>query len=185
METWRAGRRVLIEKSYGGGISTDLFLERAEKTPIRVSGTAVFITPRLDEVPGALLHNLKHNQVLHERVIFLRVDVQDVPFVPVEKRLTVKKLGKGFYTVEVHFGFFQTPDVPDALEGARMFGLAIDLDATTFFVRRDTLVLARASALTKWQAKLFIRLYDAALQAAQFYRLPPGRVVELGSQTEI
>ncbi|HKD75866.1 MAG TPA: KUP/HAK/KT family potassium transporter, partial [Ktedonobacterales bacterium] len=87
METWRMGRRVLMEKAYGGGISTDRFLERADKTPIRVAGTAIFITPRLDEVPGSLLHNLKHNQVLHERVILLRVDVQDVPFVAPEKRL--------------------------------------------------------------------------------------------------
>ena len=185
METWRAGRRVLVEKAYGGGISTELFLERADKTPIRVSGTAIFITPRLDEVPGALLHNLKHNQVLHERVIFLRVDVQDVPFVPPEKRLTVKKLGKGFFTVEIHFGFFQTPDVPRALEGARPYGLAIDLDATTFFIRRETLVPARQSALAKWRTAFFIKLYASAQQAAQFYRLPAGRVVELGSQTEI
>ena len=185
METWRVGRRVLLEKAYGGGISTDRFLERADKTPIRVAGTAIFITPRIDEVPGSLLHNLKHNQVLHERVIFLRVDVQDVPFVPPEKRLTIKKLGKGFYAVEVHFGFFQTPDVPAALEGARAHGLALDLDASTFFIRRETLVLARASALHKWQTRLFIKLYASALEAAQFYRLPPGRVVELGSQTEI
>jgi KUP system potassium uptake protein len=185
METWRAGRRVLLERAYGGGISTDRFLERADKTPIRVAGTAIFITPRLDEVPGSLLHNLKHNQVLHERVIFLRVDVQDVPFVAPDRRLTVKKLGKGFYTLEVHFGFFQTPDVPAALEGSRAYGLALDLDATTFFIRRETLVPARISALPKWQTKLFIKLYASALEAAQFYRLPAGRVVELGSQTEI
>lgn len=185
METWRAGRRALLEKAYGGGIGTDLFLERADKTPIRVSGTAIFITPRLDEVPGALLHNLKHNQVLHERVIFLRVDVQDVPFVPVEKRLTVKKLGKGFTTIEAHFGFFQTPDVPEALEGARAHGIAIDLDTTTFFVRRESLVPARVSVLPRWQTSLFIKLYASAQQAAQFYRLPAGRVAELGSQTEI
>jgi len=185
METWRAGKRVLMEKAYGSGISTDIFLERADKTPIRVAGTAVFTSPRLDEVPGSLLHNLKHNKVLHERVIFLRVDVQDVPFVSPDKRLTVNKLGKGFYTVEMHFGFFQTPDVPAALEGARAYGLAIDLDATTFFVRRETLIPARISALAKWQTLLFIKLYASALEAAQFYRLPPGRVVELGSQTEI
>jgi KUP system potassium uptake protein len=185
METWRSGRRALLEKAYGGGISTDRFLERADKTPIRVAGTAIFITPRLDEVPGSLLHNLKHNKVLHERVIFLRVDVQDVPFVPPEKRITVNKLGKGFYTVEVHFGFFQTLDVPFALEGARPYGLSIDLDTTTFFIRRETLVPARVSAMPKWQTTLFIKLYGAALEAAQFYRLPPGRVVELGSQTEI
>ena len=185
METWRAGRRVLIERTYGGGISTERFLERADKTPIRVAGTAIYVTPRLDEVPGSLLHNLKHNQVLHERVILLRVDVQDVPFVPHDKRVTVNKLGKGFFTVEAHFGFFQTPDVPRALEAARQFGLAIDLDTTTFFIRRETLVPARVSAMAKWRTKLFIRLYAAALEAAQFYRLPPGRVVELGSQTEI
>jgi len=185
METWRAGRRALLEKAYGGGIGTDLFLERADKTPIRVSGTAIFISPRLDEVPGALLHNLKHNQVLHERVIFLRVDVQDIPFVPVEKRLTVKKLGKGFTTIEAHFGFFQTPDVPEALEEARAHGIAIDLDTTTFFVRRESLVPARVSVLPRWQTSLFIKLYASAQQAAQFYRLPAGRVAELGSQTEI
>jgi KUP system potassium uptake protein len=185
MYTWRTGRRVLSEKAFGGGISTDLFLQRAERTPLRVAGTAVFITPRLDEVPGALLHNLKHNQVLHERVIFLRVDVQDVPFVPADKRLSVNKLGKGFYTVEVHFGFFQTPDVPQALENARAHGLAIDLDNTTFFIRRETLIPARVSAMVRWQVMLFIKLYASAQEAAQFYMLPPGRVVELGSQTEI
>jgi KUP system potassium uptake protein len=185
MESWRSGRRVLLEKAYGGGISTDRFLERADKTPIRVAGTAIFITPRIDEVPGSLLHNLKHNKVLHERVIFLRVDVQDVPFVPPEKRITVNKLGKGFYAVEVHYGFFQTPDVPLALEGARAYGLSIDCDTTTFFIRRETLVPARVSAMPKWQTTLFIKLYGAALEAAQFYRLPAGRVVELGSQTEI
>lgn len=185
MNTWRTGRRVLTEKTFGGGISTDLFLQRADRTPVRVAGTAVFVTPRLDQVPGALLHNLKHNQVLHERVIFLRVDVQDVPFVPPEKRLTVNKLGKGFYSVEVHFGFFQTPDVPQALQGARAHGLAIDLDNTTFFIRRETLIPARVSAMARWQVMLFIKLYASALEAAQFYMLPPGRVVELGSQTEI
>ena len=185
MNIWRIGRRVLAEKVYGTGLSIDTFLERMEKPPLRVAGTAIFITPRLDEVPGALLHNMKHNQVLHERVIFLRVDVQDVPFVPHDKRLTVNKLGKGFYTVEVHYGFFQSPDVPQALEGARALGLSIDVDSTTFFIRRETLVPARVSAMAKWRTKLFIKLYASALEAAQFYRLPPGRVVELGSQTEI
>lgn len=185
MYVWRSGRRVLMDKAYGGGLSMEQFLERADKTPLRVAGTAIFITPRLDEVPGSLLHNLKHNKVLHERVILLRVDVTDEPFVPEEKRLTVKKLGKGFFTIEAHFGFFQTPDVPRALQSSRAFGLAIDLETTTFFVRRETLVPARRSTMQQWRTKLFIRLYASALEAAQFYRLPPGRVVELGSQTEI
>jgi KUP system potassium uptake protein len=131
------------------------------------------------------LHNLKHNQVLHERVILLRVDVRDVPFVPPEKRLTVNKLGKGFYAIEVHYGFFETPDVPAALERARMSGLALDPDTSTFFIRRETLVPARISVLAKWRRNLFIKIYASAQEAAQFYRLPPGRIVELGSQTEI
>jgi len=185
MNTWRAGRRVLNEKAYGRGISVERFLERADTTPVRVSGTAVFITPRLDEVPGSLLHNLKHNQVLHERVILLRVHVQDVPFVPPETRLTVTKLGKGFYTVEVHYGFFETADVPAALERSRVHGLPFDPDTATFFIRHETLVPARISAMAKWQRSLFIKIYGSAQEAAQFYRLPPGRVVELGSQTEI
>jgi KUP system potassium uptake protein len=181
---WRSGKRALIEKSYGEGLPIRQFLER-EKTPIRVAGTAVFVTGRLDEVPGALLHNLKHNQVLHERVILLRVDIQDVPFVPLEQRLTVEKLGKGFYTVEVHYGFFQNSDVPRALESARPFGLAIDVDTTTFFVRRETLVRAKRSVMRAWRTELFIRLHAGSLPAARFFRMPPGRVVELGSQTEI
>lgn len=185
MYIWRSGRRVLLDKAYGGGLSMGQFLQRAEKTPVRVAGTAVFITPRLDEVPGALLHNLKHNKVLHERVILLRVDVADFPFIPDDKRLDVEKLGKGFFAVQVHYGFFQTPDVPRALEKARAYGLAVDLETTTFFVRRETLMPARRSAMSKWRTKLFIRLYASALDAAQFYRLPPGRVVELGSQSEI
>ena len=133
----------------------------------------MFITPRLHQVPGALLHNLKHNQVLHKRVIFLRVDVQDVPFVPLEKRLTVKKLGKGFYSVEMHFDFFQTPDVPQALESARIYGLSIDVDTTTFFVRRETPVSAYSSPLPKWQGKLFRQVSTCETQRYSKYPALP------------
>jgi len=185
ISTWRKGRRILNEKAYGGGLSVEHFLERADRTPIRVAGTAVFITSRLDEVPGSLLHNLKHNHVLHERVMLLRVDARDVPFVAPENRLTVTKHGKGFFSVEVHYGFFETADVPGALERARPYGLVIDPDTTTYFVRHETLVPARISAMHKWQRNLFIKIYASAQEAAEFYRLPPGRVVELGSQTEI
>jgi len=185
VHVWRTGRRALNEKTYGDGISVERFLEGVDASAVRVAGTAIFITPRLDEIPGALLHNLKHNRVLHERVILLRVDVRDIPVVAFENRLTVDRLGKGFYAVEVHCGFFETADVPAALERARAFGLALDLDTTTFFVRHETLVPARMSALAKWKRNLFIRIYRSAQDAAQFYCLPPGRVVELGSQTEI
>lgn len=184
MDTWRVGRKAFVEKTHGSGLSTDLFLQRADKTPTRVSGTAIYFAPRLDDVPGALLHNLKHNQVLHERVILLNVVVEDTPFVAPERRLEVRRLGKGFYAVVVHFGFFEESDVPKALESARALGLAIDIDHTSFFIRRETLVKAKKSALRPWRAKLFMTLQGAALEAARFYRLPPGRVVELGAQIE-
>jgi len=185
VNVWRTGRRALNEKTYGGGMSVERFLERVDAGAIRVAGTAIYITARLDEIPGALLHNLKHNRVLHERVVLLRVDVRDIPVVPAENRLTVKRLGKGFHSVEIHYGFFETADVPAALETARASGLMFDVDMTTFFVRHETLVPARISALAKWKRNLFIRIYRSAQDAAQFYHLPPGRVVELGSQTEI
>jgi KUP system potassium uptake protein len=184
MDTWRVGRKAFVEKTHGSGLATNLFLERADKTPTRVSGTAVYFAPRLDDVPGALLHNLKHNQVLHERIILLNVVVEDTPFVSADKRLEVRRLGKGFHEVVVHFGFFEESDVPKALEGARALGLAIDIDNTSFFIRRETLVKAKRPALPPWRCNLFMMLQGSALEAARFYRLPPGRVVELGAQIE-
>jgi KUP system potassium uptake protein len=184
MDTWRMGRKAFVEKTHGTGLATGLFLERADKTPTRVSGTAIYFSPRLDDIPGALLHNLKHNQVLHERIILLNVVVEDTPFAAAEKRLEVRRLGKGFHEVVVHFGFFEDPDVPKALEGARALGLAIDIDNTSFFIRRETLVKAQKSSLRPWRAKLFMMLQGTAQEAARFYRLPPGRVVELGAQIE-
>jgi K+ transporter len=113
------------------------------KAPTRVAGLGVFLSSRTDVVPGALLHNLKHNKVLHERVVIANVVVDDTPLVPPERRLEVEKLGKGFYTIRIHHGFFETPDVPQALREARRFGLALDVDTATFFIGRETLVPAR------------------------------------------
>ena len=163
----------------------NLFLERAEKTPLRVAGTAVFLTARADAVPGALLHNLKHNKVLHERVIVAQVVTDDTPFVPPEKRLKVEKLGKGFYAVHIHHGFFEMPDVPRALTEARPFGLAVDPETTTFFIGRETLVAAEHPALGRWRTWLYMQLAANALSPARFYHLPPNRVVELGTQVTI
>ncbi len=126
METWRTGRRLHLEKVRRDSMPLDLFLERADKTPVRVSGTSVFLSARGDAVPGALLHNLKHNKVLHERVVLAHVVVENVPTVPASRRLDVTKLGKGFFNVFIHHGFFETPDVPRALEAARPFGIALD-----------------------------------------------------------
>ncbi|MBV8800577.1 MAG: potassium transporter Kup [Alphaproteobacteria bacterium] len=182
METWRIGRRAHLEKIRAESMPLDLLLARADKTPMRVAGTAVFLSPRSDAVPGALLHNLKHNKVLHERVIICHLAVEDVPVVQPAKRLEVQKHGKGFFTVTIHRGFFETPDVPQALKEARRFGLALDVETVTFFIGHETLVPAERSIFSRWRTRLYILLVANALSPARFFRLPPNRVVELGTQ---
>ena len=185
METWRKGRRHHQDIVRDESMPLDLFLARAEKTPMRVAGTAVFLNARADIVPGSLLHNLKHNRVLHERVVLAHVIVDDTPMVAPEKRVEVTKLGKGFYSVKVHHGFFETPDVPLALKNARAFGLVVDVEHTTFFVGRETLVPAQHPVLGSWRTWLYMQLSANALSPARFYCLPPNRVVELGAQITI
>jgi KUP system potassium uptake protein len=185
METWRKGRRHHQDIVRDESMPLDLFLARAEKTPMRVAGTAVFLNARADIVPGSLLHNLKHNRVLHERVVLAHVIVDDTPMVAPEKRVEVVKLGKGFYSVKVHHGFFETPDVPLALKNARAFGLVVDVEHTTFFVGRETLVPAQHPVLGRWRTWLYMQLSANALSPARFYCLPPNRVVELGAQITI
>jgi KUP system potassium uptake protein len=185
MDTWRRGRRVHLEKVRSESLPLSLFLERADKGTVRVAGLGVFLSSRTDIVPGALLHNLKHNKVLHERVVIVNVVVDDTPLVAPAKRLDVEKLGKGFYTVRIHHGFFETPDVPQALQEARRFGLALDVDTATFFIGRETLVPAERSELGAFRNWLYRFLAGAALSPARFYHLPPNRVVELGTQITI
>ncbi|MFL5237286.1 MAG: potassium transporter Kup [Rhizomicrobium sp.] len=185
METWRIGRRAHLEKIRSESMPLDLLLARADKTPVRVAGTAVFLSPRGDSVPGALLHNLKHNKVLHERVIICHVAVRDTPFVAAAKRIEVKKHGKGFFTMTIHRGFFEAPDVPKSLEEARRFGLAVDVDTATFFIGHETLVPAERSIFSRWRTRIYILLVANALSPAKFFKLPPNRVVELGTQIAI
>jgi KUP system potassium uptake protein len=184
METWRIGRRAHQERIRSESMPLSLFLERADK-PMRVAGTAVFMSARNDSMPGALLHNLKHNKVLHERVILCNVTVEETPIVPAAKRLEVEKLGKGFYGVRIRHGFFETPDVPRALAEARPFGVVVDVDTATFFIGHETLVPDEHPVLGRWRTWLYMQLASNALSPAKFYHLPPGRVVELGTQVTI
>jgi KUP system potassium uptake protein len=185
MDTWRVGRRAHLERIRAGSMPLDLFLERAEKTPQRIAGTAVFVCIRNDAAPGALLHSLKHFRVLHERVVLASVVVEDTPFVSTRRRVEITPLGKGFFEASIRYGFFETPDVPAALEGARKFGLALDTDTTTFFVGHETLVPAENPAIRRWQIALYMWLASSAQSPARFFRLPPNRVVELGTQVSI
>ena len=185
MDTWRVGRRVHMEKIRDSSLPLELFLERADKTPQRVAGTAVFMSTRNDIAPGALLHSLKHYKVLHERIILTTVNVVDRPLVKAAHRIAIEKLGKGFFEARIQYGFFEMPDVPRALAEARAHGLMIDVDTSSFFLGRETLVPGIHPSLKGWRIGLYMWLASNALSPAKFYRLPPNRVVELGTQVTI
>ena len=183
IDTWRVGRRVHMDHMREDTLSLDLFLERAPAT--RVAGTAIFLAARTDVVPGPLLHSLKHYKVMHERVVLTSITVEGVPFVPAERRVEVNKLGKGFFEVKIRYGFFETPDVPRALERCRALGLALDPDTSTFFLGRETLVPGEHPDLQSWRIALYTWLASNALAPAGYFQLPPNRVVELGTQITI
>ena len=185
MDTWRVGRRIHQEKLRDNSLALDLFLDRADKVNQRIAGTAIFMSVRNDVVPNALLHSLKHYKVLHERVVLATVAVADTPFVPVTRRVSVEKLGKGFFAVRFNYGFFETPDIPEALALARAHGLALDIDSSTFFLGRETLVPDEHPAISRWRVGLYMWLASNAQSPARFYHLPPGRVIELGTQISI
>jgi KUP system potassium uptake protein len=185
MDTWRVGRRAHMEQIRKGSLALDLLLERAGNLAQRIGGAAVFMSARSDITPSALLHTLKHFRLLHERVVLAHVTVEDTPFVPNARRVSVQKLGKGFFAAEIRYGFFQTPDVPKALEQARKFGLALEPEATTYFLGRETLVPGEHPVLRHWRISLYMWLASNALAPARFFRLPPNRVVELGTQVTI
>ncbi|HET7083978.1 MAG TPA: potassium transporter Kup [Rhizomicrobium sp.] len=185
MDTWRIGRRTHLDAMRDNALALDLFLERADKFSQRIAGTAVFLSPRLDAVPNALLHSLKHYKVLHERVVICSITTADTPFVSKAKRLCVDKLGKGFFAARISYGFFETPDLPAALALGRTQGLALEQDATTYFLGRETLVPGEKPSMKSWRVGLYMWLASNALSPARFYHLPPGRVVELGTQVSI
>ena len=185
MDTWRVGRRLHLEKMRDNSLALDLFLDRADKYSQRISGTAVFLSPRSDVAPNALLHSLKHYKVLHERVILTTVTAADTPFVSRARRVAVEKLGKGFFSVRIVYGFFESPDLPKAFSLARAHGLAVDMDTATFFLGRETLVPGEHPSLPRWRVAIYMWLVSNALSPARFFNLPPGRVVELGTQVTI
>jgi len=183
IDTWRIGRRVHMDHMRDDTLALDLFLERAPAS--RVAGTAIFLAARTDVVPGPLLHSLKHYKVMHERVVLASIAVEGVPFVPPERRVEVNKLGKGFFEVKIRYGFFETPDVPRALERCRSLGLALDPDTSTFFLGRETLVPGEHPDLRSWRIALYTWLASNALAPAGYFQLTPNRVVELGTQITI
>ena len=185
MVTWRRGRALVYQMLYGDALPLDGFLARLEPSSMRVARTAVFMTNDPNSVPRAMLHNMKHNMVLHERIILMTVVTEDVPHVPLDQRVAVDRLGKGFFRVTARFGYMDDPEVPQVLELCRRHGLATDMMETSFFIGRETLVASERTGLPRWQEHLFIALSATALSATAFFSIPPGQVVELGAQVEI
>ncbi len=187
MATWRRGRAVLSIRLAEESLPLDAFIRRQAKSADihRVKGTAVFMTSSSNTVPIALLHNLKHNQVLHERVVFVTVLVDDVPRVPAKDRVLVEGLAEGFYRITVRYGFSQEPNIPKALRLCKAFGLEFDVMATSFFLGRETLIPQMNSQMALWREKLFVVMARTSVSATDFFKLPPNRVVELGTQVQL
>ncbi len=186
ISTWRTGRRAMFDRLYRNAPQLPPFLARLTRIPpARVPGTAVFLTNNLDVVPRALLHNLKHNKVLHERVVLLRVVTEGVPRVPDCERVQVEHLGGNVHRVLVRYGFMESPDVPDVLMPCQLGPPELSMMETSFFLSRETYIPSARPDLPRWREQLFIELANSALDATRFFKLPPDRVVEVGSQVEI
>jgi KUP system potassium uptake protein len=174
---------LLTERTSGEAIDLETFIDALlVSMPSRVPGTSVFMTSRNDRVPNAMLHNLMHNKVLHERVLIVSVEVFDVPFVPEIDRVEIKKLKGDFYRVTVQYGFKDEPDIPLALTFCADQGVAIDMMETSFFLGRATLIPKVGSGMALWREKLFVAMFRNASSATTFYKIPSNRVVELGTQ---
>jgi KUP system potassium uptake protein len=184
LTTWARGRKLMIERMNEAAMPIPIFISSATNSATRVPGTAVFMTTSLDGIPHALLHNLKHNKVLHERIILLTVRIEDEPFVPADKHV-LTDLGNGFYRLIIRYGFMQEVDVPAALRGLSDCGGMFKMMDTSFFLARQTLLPSSRPGMAVWREKLFAWMLRNAESAMEFFKLPTNRVVELGSQVEI
>ncbi|HKB55783.1 MAG TPA: potassium transporter Kup [Ramlibacter sp.] len=186
MMTWKQGRALLNEKLKADSIDLKSFLEAVfVSPPTRVGGTAVFLTAEPGTVPNAMLHNLKHNKVLHEQNLFVTVRSHEVPWIGISKRVEIEPLGHSCWQVVLHYGFKNDPDVPRALETIRGRGCSIDRMSTSYFLSRDTVIPSIGGGMAPWREKLFAQMHHNASAAADFLNLPNNSVVELGSKIEI
>lgn len=187
LATWRRGRALLYEKLEQDSMPLDAFLQSlAYGGPQRVEGTSVFMTTNPDGVPRAMLHNLLHNKVLHQRVVLLNVRVEDIPYVPAQEQVAVKALPEGFFQVLVRYGFKDDPNIPAALERCAAHGLAYEPMETSFFLGRETIVpRGRVARMPRWRQLLFTFMFRNAEPATAYFKIPTNRVVELGTQVEL
>ena len=183
--TWKRGRQLLFDKLRSDTMPMDVFLRSSMKSAHRVRGTAIYMTGSAEAVPHALLHNLKHNKVLHERNVLLTVMTTETPTWPPDQRLEVTELGANFWRVIVRFGFMEVADVPQALKGGAAAGLPVEIFDTSFFLSREAIIPSMSPGMALWREILFAWMQKNATGAMDFFKLPPDRVVEVGSQIEI
>jgi KUP system potassium uptake protein len=186
MTTWKRGREILSKRMMEKTVPLKLLLaDLAAEPPIRVPGTAIFMYGSADGTPPALVHNLAHNKVLHEKIVFLTVITEDVPHVPEADRVVVKRSGKGFHTVIARYGFMQDPDINEVLEACKENSLDIPIEGTTFFMGRETLIASERPGMAIWRERLFSFMTRNALRATAFFKIPPNQVFEVGAQVEL
>jgi KUP system potassium uptake protein len=186
LTTWKRGRALLMDKLSVDALPLDVFIQSIEiSPPTRVEGTAVFMTSTPDRVPHALLHNLKHNKVMHERVVMLTVVMRDIPYVDDDDRIAIKPLGCDFYQMLAYYGFKEDPDVPEVMDEAGKRGFIFEMMETSFFVSRETLIPTVSPGMAMWRERLFVSMSKNAVKASEFFQIPTNRVVELGTQVEL
>jgi len=185
LTTWSRGRQLMRERMAEATMPMEIFIKSASGSAQRVPGTAIFMASASSGVPSALLHNIKHNRILHERVIILTVEIAEVPYVDPATRVSCKTLGEGFYRVILRYGFLEETDVPAALSNVDLCGPPFDMMHTSFFLSRQTLIASKVPGMAIWREKVFAWMLRNAANAMEFFKLPTNRVVELGSQVEI
>ncbi len=186
LTTWKRGRALLMDRLNEDSMPLPVFIESiVASPPPRVPGTAVFLTSTGDRVPHALLHNLKHNKVLHDRVVFLTVHTREIPRVPDVERIEIRDLGCAFFALDAWYGFTEEPDVPLLLDMCARHGLEFDMMDTSFFVSRETLIPVVGPGMALWRERLFVAMSKMAVKATDFFHVPTNRVVELGTQVEL
>jgi KUP system potassium uptake protein len=186
LTTWAKGRQLMRARLQQSALPLSVFVKSTSASVHRVRGTSVFLSTSADSVPAALLHNLKHNQVLHQRVLILNVKVEDVPHVPAANRVEIADAGHGFYRVVLHYGFMQEVDIPRDLAGIKTCGEPFNMMSTSFFLGRQKLIASKThSGMASWREKLFAWMLKSSESAMEFFKLPTNRVVELGSQLQI
>ena len=185
LTTWAAGRRLMRQRMLEAAMPIEIFVKSAANSATRVPGTAIFMSSSPSGVPHALLHNMKHNKIIHERVIVMTVVIEDVPFVEECDQVVIDDLGQGFYRMVLRYGFMQETDIPRALSPINKCGPKFDMMQTSFFLSRQTLIASENPGMAIWREKLFAWMLRNAATAMEFFKLPTNRVVELGSQVEI